>query len=83
MILLLIDCGDPPIVDNAYTGTGPSTVGTKRTYYCEDGFKMVGRGVIKCKGNGKWGKPKFTCEGVINIPISKDPSKQKLKCLVN
>ncbi|XP_053383788.1 sushi, von Willebrand factor type A, EGF and pentraxin domain-containing protein 1-like [Mercenaria mercenaria] len=68
------DCGDPPVVANAYTGIGPSTVGTERVYYCESGFKMAGRGKVMCKRNGKWQKPNFSCEGTITTPPSKDPN---------
>ncbi|XP_060587822.1 sushi, von Willebrand factor type A, EGF and pentraxin domain-containing protein 1-like [Ruditapes philippinarum] len=68
------DCGDPPMVANAYTGTGPSTVGAKRVYFCEDGFKMVGKGVVKCKGSGKWEKPKFSCEGITTNMTTGEPS---------
>jgi hypothetical protein len=73
-----IDCGDPPMVANAYTGTGPSTVGAKRVYFCEDGFKMVGKGVVKCKGSGKWEKPKFSCEGITTNMTTGEPSELKI-----
>lgn len=62
-IVWTLDCGLPPAIANAYSGLGPSTIGSVRRYACEDGYDMIGTGVIECLNTGEWSKPEFSCNG--------------------
>ena len=52
------DCGNPPIVENAYlVGDFPATasqVGDQLTFQCGPGYQMLGNRVVTCMQNGLW-----------------------------
>ncbi|MBN3309760.1 NCAN protein, partial [Amia calva] len=57
-------CGSPPSVENAFL------IGRKRAHYdihsvvryqCADGFLQRHVPTAKCRGNGKWDRPKIIC----------------------
>ncbi|XP_052799564.1 sushi, von Willebrand factor type A, EGF and pentraxin domain-containing protein 1-like [Mya arenaria] len=74
------DCGAPPLVDNAYINIGPMTIGSNRSYACNNGFEMVGTETINCLPTGLWSQPTFSCNirttttMSLPAPVKNDPS---------
>nr|AND61522.1 factor B2b protein [Exaiptasia diaphana] len=51
-----ISCGEPPAIPNGRYSASRLTYGSKATYTCNYGYKIVGRPYRICKKNGKWTK---------------------------
>ncbi|XP_074641309.1 sushi, von Willebrand factor type A, EGF and pentraxin domain-containing protein 1-like [Tubulanus polymorphus] len=59
-----INCGRPPIVENADIEIGGETYGDVVHYLCHFGFKLRGQNKIMCKNNSKWTNPP-SCHKII------------------
>ncbi|XP_062921228.1 C4b-binding protein alpha chain-like isoform X1 [Mobula hypostoma] len=55
-------CGSPGEITNGYY-EGDNTFGSKITFYCNEGYTLVGRGYRLCEVDG-WGGQVPTCEAV-------------------
>ncbi|XP_078098086.1 sushi, von Willebrand factor type A, EGF and pentraxin domain-containing protein 1-like [Mustelus asterias] len=56
-----INCGDPGEILNGYYTAPNQTVGNKVTFYCDIGYKMVGRDYLQCTAEG-WDGEVPSCE---------------------
>ncbi|XP_072336371.1 sushi, von Willebrand factor type A, EGF and pentraxin domain-containing protein 1-like [Scyliorhinus torazame] len=59
----LINCGDPGEILNGYYTPSNQTVGNKVTFYCDIGYKMVGRDFWQCTTEG-WDSEVPSCEPI-------------------
>jgi len=70
----LVQCGDPPDIDNgsvSFTGNGIDDIAE---YSCDFRLTLVGNNILTCTVNGTWGEPP-TCEDLRNIcPDLPDPA---------
>ncbi|XP_067913345.1 sushi, von Willebrand factor type A, EGF and pentraxin domain-containing protein 1-like isoform X3 [Heterodontus francisci] len=58
-----LNCGHPGEIVNGYYNAPNTTVGSKVTFYCDIGYKMVGRGYRQCTADG-WDGPVPSCESI-------------------
>ena len=54
LLLTAIDCGDPGTVKNGRRDLSSTTFSNTVTYFCDDGFIMIGSSVRRCRRNGQW-----------------------------
>ena len=61
--MYIVDCGDPPEVDNAMVTYDGTTFNDRATYKCSEGYEM---GLnddpeIVCQLDGSWSMANFEC----------------------
>ncbi|KAK3591864.1 hypothetical protein CHS0354_005067 [Potamilus streckersoni] len=60
-------CGDCPAKPHALVYAGTSLIGSKRNYYCEDGYAAFGSSEIVCKADATWSECDFSCK-ICEVP---------------
>ncbi|RUS89134.1 hypothetical protein EGW08_003142 [Elysia chlorotica] len=60
----LVECGQPPPVDNSNVNFTAVTFGSKATVTCMPGFSPVETLTFTCNANATWEGPEVTCEMV-------------------
>lgn len=50
----MVTCGHVPAIHRASTIVQQTTYGSKATYYCNRGYKLIGNAMIECMSNGTW-----------------------------
>ncbi|XP_067863615.1 C4b-binding protein alpha chain-like isoform X2 [Heptranchias perlo] len=58
------NCGNPGEILNGYYNASSTTFGNKATFYCDEGYQMVGRPYRFCTADG-WDGQVPTCEPII------------------
>ncbi len=65
--LLAINCGDPDYPINGFRQGTIFILGSKVTYGCDNGFRLVGSEMRQCLSTGSWSGHQPTCECMIYI----------------
>jgi formylglycine-generating enzyme required for sulfatase activity len=52
---LLLDCGEPPLVENGERTFVETTLASSASYVCDTGYERVGAATISCGVTGLWG----------------------------
>ena len=61
---LVVNCFSPPPLRNGSVSVTTTTVKSVATYYCKEGFELVGGNPqITCQINGKWSDNQLNCIG--------------------
>ncbi len=68
LIVTVVNCGDPPNIDNGSRTFTLTTFGETATYTCDGIFVLSGTAILTCNGDGSWGDPP-TCSRKTEILI--------------
>ena len=62
-----MDCGDLDEPENGEVSLTGTTLGSKATYSCDDGYVLEGESRRDCQSNGKWSGKAPTCERMLHL----------------
>lgn len=60
----VIDCGDPPLLENGNSILGNTTVNNTVVYFCEEGYRQrdnTAQNEIQCHSDGTWSQLDVEC----------------------
>ncbi len=67
--IIVIDCGQLRDIANGRVDLTGTTVGSRATYSCASGYKLVGDATRTCQGSGAWsGREPFCKSELIRSP---------------
>lgn len=64
-ICVPVECGDPPPIRNGDVRAPETSFDGIATYFCFEGFKLIGKPVVHCADTGQWSGTGPRCDPVV------------------